>query len=278
LLTVSTDGQITLVADLSADHLVPTGIALDNAGGAYVNHVTVVPFPAGAANVSHVGPDGAVSDYWTGLTAGTGLAMGPDGVLYAAELATNNLDEPPYLRPNSGRVVRQTGTDRLEAVVTDIPYPVHLDFGPDGALYLAYPAFGPDQGEGHGVLLRIDLSQELPISLAGVGALAPSCTGDAGAGQTVAGTPAAAAASGTRVRIDDFAFLPKELTVPVGTTVTWVNDDWAPHTVTADDGAFVSERLNQGQRFAHTFAEAGTYPYRCSFHPGMLGTVVVTEG
>ena len=66
--------------------------------------------------------------------------------------------------------------------------------------------------------------------------------------------------------------------MPTGTTVTWINDDWAPHTVTADDGAFVSDRLNQGQRFAHTFAEAGTYPYRCSFHPGMLGTVVVTEG
>ena len=276
LLTVTTDGQITLVADLSADHMVPTGIALDDAGGAYVNHETVVPYPEGAGKVIHVGPDGTVTDAWTGLTAGTGLTMSPDGVLYAAEMATNNSDEPPYLRPNSGRVVRQTGTDRLEPVVTDIPYPVHLDFGPDGALYLAYPAFAPDMGQEQGVLLRIDLSQELPISLADVGTLAPSCSEEAGDVQPVAGTPAAA--TGMSVRIDDFAFLPQEITVPVRTTVTWINDDWAPHTATADDGTFVSGRLNQGQRFAHTFAEAGTYPYRCSFHPGMLGTVVVTEG
>ena len=190
LLTVTPDGQIALVADLSADHLVPTGIALDGAGGAYVNHETVVPYPDGAGKVIHVGPDGTVTDAWTGLTAGTGLAMSPDGVLYAAEMATNNSDEPPYLRPNSGRVVRQTGTDRLEPVVTDIPYPVHLDFGPDGALYLAYPAFAPDMGQEQGVLLRIDLSQDLPISLAGVGALAPSCTGEARDAQPAAGTPA----------------------------------------------------------------------------------------
>ena len=78
-------------------------------------------------------------------------------------------------------MVRQTGPDSLEPVVTDIPYPVRLDFGPDGALYLAYPAFGPDMGQEQGVLLRIDRSQELPISLAGLDTLAPSCTGEAGA-------------------------------------------------------------------------------------------------
>jgi plastocyanin len=276
LLTATTDGQIALVADLSKGHMVPTGIVLDDAGGAFVSHETVVPYPEGASKVIHVSPDGTVTDQWTGLTAGTGLAMGPDGVLYAAEMATNNTDEPPYLRPNSGRVVRQTGPDSLEPVVTEIPYPVHLDFGPDGALYLAYPAFGSDMGQEQGVLLRIDLSRELPISLAAVGALAPSCTGEAGAAQASGGTPAAASAAETSVRIADFAFMPKEVTVPAGTTVTWPNEDSTPHTVVANDDAFDSGRLDWGQQFQHVFMEPGAYAYHCSFHPGMMGMVVVT--
>ncbi|MBA2596012.1 MAG: ScyD/ScyE family protein, partial [Chloroflexia bacterium] len=143
LLAITPDGQIALVADLSVEHMVPTGVAVAPDGGAYVNHETVVPFPDGAAKVIHVAADGTVTDYWTGLTAGTDLAMGPDSALYAAEMATGNLEEPPYLQPGTGRVVRQTGPDSLEPVVTDIDYPVQVDFGPDGALYLAYPAFAP---------------------------------------------------------------------------------------------------------------------------------------
>ena len=86
LLSVTPDGEITLIADLSVDHMVPTGIAPAPDGGAYVNHETVVPFPDGAATVIHVAEDGTVTDHWTGLTASTDLAMGPDGALYAAEI------------------------------------------------------------------------------------------------------------------------------------------------------------------------------------------------
>ena len=197
LLTVTPDGQMELVADLGEAHMVPTGVAIAPEGGAYVNHETVVPFPDGAATVIHVADDGTVTDHWTGLTAGTDLTMGPDGALYAAEMATGNLDEAPYLRPDTGQIVRQTGPDSLEPVVTDIDYPVHIDFGPDGALYLAYPAFGPDAGEGQGALLRIDLSAGTPISLAGLGELGPSCMGGPGAAEALAApddaTPAAAA-------------------------------------------------------------------------------------
>jgi plastocyanin/sugar lactone lactonase YvrE len=269
LLLVTPEGAVTEVADLSEDHMVPTGVAPAPDGGAYVNHETVVPFPDGAATVIHVAPDGSVTDAWTGLTAGTDLAMGPDGLLYAAEMATGNLDEPPYLNPGTGRVVRQTGPDSLEPVVVDAEYPVYVGFGPDGALYLTYPAFGPAAGAGQGALLRIDLSADLPVSLAGLGELAPTCTD--GAAPT-AGTPTAA---GSTVTIVDFAFMPQELTVAAGTTVAWTNEDWAPHTVTAGDGSFDSGRLDQGATFEHTFAERGTYAYFCTFHPGMTGTITV---
>jgi plastocyanin len=268
LLLVTPDGTVTQVADLSVDHMVPTGVAPAPDGGAFVHHETVVPFPDGAAKVIHVAPDGTVTDAWTGLTAGTDLAMGPDGLLYAAEMATNNSDEPPYLNPGTGRIVRQTGPDSLEPVVVDADYPVYLGFGPDGALYLTYPAFGPDAGEGQGALLRIDLTAELPVSLAGLGELAPTCGSEATAGDT--GEAAVSA-----VTIVDFAFAPQEVTVAAGTTVTWTNEDWAPHTVTATEGSFDSGRLDTGQSFSYSFDESGTFAYFCTFHPGMTGSVIV---
>ncbi|MDQ3693966.1 MAG: ScyD/ScyE family protein [Chloroflexota bacterium] len=270
LLSVTPDGEITQIADLSEDHMVPTGVAPAPDGGAYVNHETVVPFPDGAATVIHVALDGTVTDAWTGLTAGTDLVMGPDDVLYAVEMATGNSDEPPYLNPGTGRVVRQTGPDSLEPVVVDADYPVYLGFGPDDALYLTYPAFGPDAGEGQGALLRLDVSGDRPISLAGLGELAPSCGGEASAAAPVADTGATAS-----VTIADFAFSPPELAVAAGETVTWVNHDWAPHTATAGDGGFDSGRLDEGASFGYTFAEPGTYAYACAYHPGMTGSIVV---
>lgn len=271
LISVTVDGTITLVADVSVDHIVPTGIVPDGAGGAYVNHETVVPFPDGAAKVIHVAPDGTVSDAWTGLTAGTDLVMGPDGILYAAELATGNSDEPPHLNPGTGRIVRQTGPDSLEPVVVDADYPVYLGFGPDGALYLTYPAFGPDGGEGQGALLRIDLTADLPVSLADLGEPAPTCAADAGNA-----TPAADAAAPEMqaVSIAEFAFAPQQLEIPAGTTVTWTNQDATPHTATADDGSFDSGRIDAVGDFSFTFTEPGTYGYYCAFHPGMTGTII----
>ncbi len=166
LLTVTREGEITLVADLSEGHLVPTGVALDGEGGAYVGFETTVPYPDGSSKVVHVAADGTVSDQWTGLTAVTDLVLGPDGVLYAAEMATNNLDAEPYLNPGSGRIVRQTGPDSMEDVVTDIDYPAYLGFDTEGSLYFTAPAFGENRGEGLGMLVRVDMST-IPVSMSG---------------------------------------------------------------------------------------------------------------
>ena len=269
LLTVTAAGEITLIADLSEDHMVPTGVALRSDGGAYVGHETVVPFPDGASTVIAVAADGIVSEQWTGLTAVTDVVLSPDGVMYAAEMATGNVDAAPYLRPQTGRVVRQTGPNTLEAVVTDITYPVMLGFGPDGALYLTYPAFGPDAGRGLGGLLRIDLAAT-PVSLAGVGTLPASCSG--GSTATIADATPASAPGVTMI---DFAFAPAALEVAAGTTVYWTNQDWPPHTVTADDGSFDSRRLDAGQTFGHTFETPGEYTYHCVFQPLMVGSVTV---
>lgn len=79
------------------------------------------------------------------------------------------------------------------------------------------------------------------------------------------------------VNINNFAFSPKELTVAVGTTVTWTNKDEEPHTVVnaASPPAFKSQALDGGDKFSFTFTQPGTYRYFCSVHPFMTATVVV---
>jgi plastocyanin len=77
------------------------------------------------------------------------------------------------------------------------------------------------------------------------------------------------------VKIDNFSFGPAQITVPVGTTVTWTNRDDIPHTVVSTDKVFKSKVLDTDEKFSFTFSKAGTYPYFCSIHPKMTGKVVV---
>jgi len=76
-------------------------------------------------------------------------------------------------------------------------------------------------------------------------------------------------------------FLPSDVTVSVGDTVTWTNDSSVIHTVTSGnpddgpDGVFDSSIVMSGDTFTHTFTETGQYEYFCSIHPWMTGTVVV---
>jgi len=167
LVRVTPAGEISRVADLSEGHLVPTGIAVDKEGKAYVGFETTPPYAEGFSKVVMVTPDGTVTDHWTGLTAVTDVAFGPDGALYAVEMATGNSETDPFLTPDSGRIVRMTGPDSLETVVTELPYPVGLGFDADGRLLFTTPAFGPDGGVGQGALLAVDPAAG-PISYAGV--------------------------------------------------------------------------------------------------------------
>ena len=79
----------------------------------------------------------------------------------------------------------------------------------------------------------------------------------------------------TEVKVDNFTFAPAALTVPVNSTVTWVNKDDIPHVIAANDGSFKSKALDTDQKFSYTFSKAGTYAYYCSIHPKMVGKIVV---
>jgi plastocyanin len=105
----------------------------------------------------------------------------------------------------------------------------------------------------------------------GVAVFAAGC----GGGTSGTTTTTAGGAGGGQVVMKGFAFDPASVTVKVGDTVTWTNEDSATHTVDADNGEFSSGDLAQGKTFSFKFDKAGTYPYHCKVHPNMKGTIVV---
>jgi plastocyanin len=83
------------------------------------------------------------------------------------------------------------------------------------------------------------------------------------------------------VSISGMAFNPASLTVAVGATVTWTNNDAVAHTVTSDTGLFDSGSITAtggysgGGTYNYTFTTAGTYNYHCKIHPMMTAKIIV---
>ena len=72
------------------------------------------------------------------------------------------------------------------------------------------------------------------------------------------------------------AFSPTRITVSLNTTITWVNNDGTVHTSTSDTGVWDTGDIPAGTSKATRFAVAGTFPFHCTYHSGMMrGTVVV---
>jgi len=71
------------------------------------------------------------------------------------------------------------------------------------------------------------------------------------------------------------AFSPDALDVAVGTTVTWTNGDSVSHTSTSNASGWNSGTIPPGGRFSFAFQSAGAFPYHCTIHPGMVGTINV---
>jgi plastocyanin len=93
----------------------------------------------------------------------------------------------------------------------------------------------------------------------------PSPSGTSGATAIVAGAST----------MTTTAYAPNPIAVSVGGTVTWTNHDSTTHTSVANGGAWNSGSIAPGGTFSMTFSSAGTFPYHCSIHPGMVGTVTV---
>jgi len=103
------------------------------------------------------------------------------------------------------------------------------------------------------------------------------CTSAQSPPTTTPTTPAPTGGS-NQIAIKNFVFSPATLTLKSGTTVTWTNQDGAPHQVASDPGtpvAFSSDSLANGASYQFTFTRPGTYTYYCTIHPSMKGTIIV---
>lgn len=114
-----------------------------------------------------------------------------------------------------------------------------------------------------------------------------ACGSDNSSGGGTSGTtatPSSSASAGTgggpaaTVTIKDFAYSPDKIEIQAGTTVTWTNEDSAPHTVTSTKGddvgtavtdLFDSGEMQQSDTFSYTFDKPGEYYYECTIHATM---------
>lgn len=99
-----------------------------------------------------------------------------------------------------------------------------------------------------------------------------SASGGGGCGRRVTD------AAGTTVTIRQFCFGPTILRVAPGETVTWINKDRSPHTVVGANAVWGDfSTLRRAARVTYRFVRPGVYPYVCTYHPGMIGAVVVGD-
>jgi plastocyanin len=106
--------------------------------------------------------------------------------------------------------------------------------------------------------------------------LVPGVSGASGGGGC--GGPVTDGA-GTTVEIEDFCFGPTILRVSLGESVTFVNLDRSPHTVLGANATWGGyDALKKGDEATYEFAQAGVFPYVCTWHPGMVGAIVVGDG
>jgi plastocyanin len=87
--------------------------------------------------------------------------------------------------------------------------------------------------------------------------------------------PEATASATSTVLMRDLEFNPRNLTIDPGDTVRWENEDSEPHNAIGEDDSFETPVIDQGETSEHTFQGSGKYPYFCTIHPGMDGTITV---
>lgn len=142
---------------------VPTAVAFDDAGNLYVSFLSGAPFIPGTAKVVQIAPDGAISDFATGLTTLTDLQRGPDGELYAVHFGIFGEQGPD---PTSGAIIRIHEGDASEVVVSGLPFPTAITFDADGNAYVAIFGVG---APGSGAVVRFDGLTEMsgePVMMA----------------------------------------------------------------------------------------------------------------
>lgn len=136
------------------------------------------------------------------------------------------------------------------------------------------PVWRRPQGSWHRSHTRLGAAL---VVIIGAALLVTGCGGSATATTAPAtgGGTTTSSATGSQVVMKNIAFDPPTLTIKVGQAVTWVNQDSVQHDVVANNGEFKSNLFGAGGTFSFTFTKVGTYPYYCTIHPHMTGTIIV---
>ena len=122
------------------------------------------------------------------------------------------------------------------------------------------------------------LKRLLATAVACLALVGAGCGSDDDSDDGSATPPPAQSGDSVAVKIKDIKFDPKTVTVKVGQTITWTNEDGIEHNVTAEDGAdFKSDNLSKGDTFEFTAEQAGTIKYVCTIHAGQDGEITVTS-
>ena len=100
----------------------------------------------------------------------------------------------------------------------------------------------------------------------------PSNKTNTGSTTTTISIPQGAAAQQVKVY-----YLPNPTQVSVGSKITWINKDTAPHTATAIDGSFDTSLINAGSSGSAIIKGTGTIQYHCTIHPWMTGILQTTS-
>jgi plastocyanin len=125
----------------------------------------------------------------------------------------------------------------------------------------------------HGRILIAVLLLGLAVVVAGCSGSGTSTTGETGTPPASSSSGESTSTGGATIMEQDFAFSPSTLTVKLGETVTFTNNDSAPHIVKIDGKELGNQ--NQGESTTWTATKAGSFPYICTLHPAMTGEITV---
>ncbi|HEY2800791.1 MAG TPA: ScyD/ScyE family protein [Chthoniobacterales bacterium] len=149
---ITTSGQISRVADISASqgHIVPTALAYH--GNFFVGNLNTFPVVPGSSKILRINPNGTVKVDLQGVTAVLGLVFDGRDRMYVLETTTAAGDPTPF----TGKVVRVDPLGRQTEIASGLFFPTGMTLGPDGALYVSNVGFGPPP-VGMGEVLKITL-------------------------------------------------------------------------------------------------------------------------
>jgi len=214
----------------------------------------------------------ALSDPYT-TDGGAVFAFGGGGALKLTRHLALTGDLVSLTDPSAARGEKAAWSAGLAIAIPSTPHTLSFHATNTNTATLQGASRGAKQ-------VRYGFEFTIPITLARYFGRKPAPAPAPAAGAAAAAAPGHVAegpVTGTPFKsaMQAMQFSNQSIEIAVGTTIEWKNEDPVPHTVTADDGSFDSGMIDGGQVWRYTFTKAGTYPFHCTPHPFMKGTIVV---